>query len=425
MERIDGKRADARGRATSAVVLLVLLLLASVSICGCTDAQEIESVGFILGLGIDIADGGRVRIWVQTAVPSSKPEEAEKQPAWTTSSEGESVWDAMRKLNSRSAKALFRGHIKVLVFSEKYARGGIARALDVLARDGDFRYKSWVVVTSDPIERLFSVQAEHEAVASLHVNDIMLSATRSSTAPLSRFMDLITSLEQPGDQPLLARVSLVKSEPASGESEAGQGANAGQGGASGQEGVEICGSAAFHDDKMVGWLDPEQTAAVLIMRNRLRDYSFTHRMPGREGGTVGVSLSGVRAAIEFPAQASTDPDALRGAEVRIRVRGRVDIREVNSGQQAMSRQSLDELASGLSRQIEENLAQLIHTAQHVLGSDIIGIGEMVRRRVSSRAWDQGISATWHDTFKTLKIVPDVSVEVVKRGMTTSSPVPER
>jgi len=70
------------------------------------------------------------------------------------------------------------------------------------------------VVTSDPVSKVFEVEAEQENMASAYINDMMRHAILSSTAPQSRFRDFISTLGEPGDQPILARVRLVKADPA-------------------------------------------------------------------------------------------------------------------------------------------------------------------------------------------------------------------
>ena len=72
-------RARTRTRTQPGAVLVAVCLLAVVSVSGCRDAREIESVGFVLGLGIDETADGRIEVWAQVALPSAKPAEEEKR----------------------------------------------------------------------------------------------------------------------------------------------------------------------------------------------------------------------------------------------------------------------------------------------------------------------------------------------------------
>ena len=422
-------------------VIVLACLFAAASLSGCRDAREIESVGFVLGLGIDETADGRIEVWAQVALPSAKPAEEEKRESWMTRSVGDTVWDALRQLNNRSTKVLFRAHVRALVIGERFARGGVARALDVLARDAQFRYKSWVFVTSDPVGDVLAVETKQSSSAALFLDDLMRNTARSSTAPRSRFLDLVTSIEEPGDQPLLARVSLVESEDGDGQSEGsarmaetagdrGQGAGGSEGpeGAKGTPETEpkelrVEGSAALCGDRMVGWLDAEETAMALLVCNRLAAYSFVMPMPDNEGGTIGFDMIRSHADTLFPEGIHTGDAAGQVTDVVIRITGTVDIREVVSSEQLMSMQSLEGLQAGISQHLETGVRRLIEAAQNRLGCDIISIGECLRRRVPARVWKEEVASTWLDQFRTLRIVPDVHFEAGKRGMTMQSPRP--
>ncbi len=414
-------------------MLVTVCLVASAFAVGCRDAREVESVGFVLGLGIDETADGRIEVWAQVALPSAKPTEEEKQQSWTARSVGDTVWDAMRQLNNRSTKVLFRAHVRALVFGERFARGGVARALDVLARDGQFRYKSWVFVTSDPVGDVLGVETKQSSSAALFLDDLMRNTARLSTAPRSRFLDLLTSIEQPGDQPLLARIRLAgtadEGKQPEGDARAEEvGGGQGAGGAEGKPEAQpkeltIDGSAALCGDRMVGWLDAEETAMALMVCNRLAAYSFVMPMPGDEGGMVGFDMIRSHAETLFPEGLHISDAVSRVTDVVIRITGTVDIREVLSSEQLMSMRSLEGLEAGISRHLEAGVGRVIEAAQNRLGCDIIGLGECVRRRVPAGVWEEDVAPEWHDQFKTIRIVPDVHFEVGKRGMTMQSPRP--
>ncbi|HNY67647.1 MAG TPA: Ger(x)C family spore germination protein [Bacillota bacterium] len=415
--RTQPSAAWAGQRQRRTVVVLVCLLVAA-SITGCRDAREIESVGFVLGLGIDETADGRIEVWAQVALPSAKPTEGEKQESWRVRSVGDTVWDAVRQLNGKSTKVLFRAHVRALVFGERFARGGVARALDALARDKQFRYKSWVFVTSDPVGDVLGTQTKQSSSAALFLDDIMRNTARSLTAPRSRFLDLLTSIEQPGDQPLLARVRLVEAEDVGGQPE---GAAGGQ--EVGSKELRVEGSAALRGDRLVGWLDAEDTAMALMVCNRLEAYSFIMPMPGDEGGSIGFDMIRSRANTLFPEGIRTPRAAGQVTDVVIRVTGTVDIREVLSSEQLMSARSLERLEAGISRHLEAGVRRLIDFAQNRLGCDVLGIGECARHRLPAKVWEEDVAPTWHDQFRTMRIVPDIRFEVGKRGMTMQSPKP--
>jgi len=106
-----------------AVVCLLCVVLAF-SLSGCWDARDIDHIGFVMGMGVDESDDGQTTVWVQMALPSPSLEKAGEFPGWMGSATGSTIMEAMSVLNTKSAKTLFRGHVRVLVIGERIARKG-------------------------------------------------------------------------------------------------------------------------------------------------------------------------------------------------------------------------------------------------------------------------------------------------------------
>jgi len=187
--------------------------------------------------------------------------------------------------------------------------------------------------------------------------------------------------------------------------------------------LRIEGSAALCGDRMVGWLDAEETAMALMVCNRLASYSFVMPMPGDEGGMIGFEMIRSHADTLFPRGVHTGDAAGQMMDVVIRITGTVDIREVLSSEQLMSMRSIERLEADISQHLEAGVKHLVEAAQNRLGCDIMGIGECARRRVPAKVWEEDMAPAWHEQFKAIRIVPDIHFEVGKRGMTMQSPTP--
>lgn len=436
----------------NAAILAMVCVTLMLATAGCGEGQEIESVGFIMGVGIDEAENGRIRAWVQSAIPSAKPSESAKEESWLASAEGATVWEALRNVGAKSGKVLFLAHVRSLIIGERFARSGLKDLLDVLARVGEFRAKSWVVVTSDPVDRILGVQSPQASIAASYINALMRNAGQLAVAPRSTVLSVIAATEEAGLQPVIARAKLVpqmspQEETPIGRRPEGKGPTSGPnweggaegggaasepGGAGGSSGadsqapssdaIELSGAAAFRADKMMGWLSPEDTAMLLIVKNAGGEYSFIHDLP-RGRGTVAVSILSCRASFDLPKPIPTSVDAFRGARVVIRIRGEVDIRELASDESFSSLDEIEALNRGLSKQVEQRIRALVAVSQDQYGTDLLGMGEAFRQRISVQRWERDIAPRWHEVFRTLEIEPEARLEVRRRGMTVGSPKP--
>lgn len=64
---------------------------------------------------------------------------ADRPPVWTTTSVGATVSEAIANLHRDSPRIPFLPHLKVILFGEDLARGGILPALDALDRERERR----------------------------------------------------------------------------------------------------------------------------------------------------------------------------------------------------------------------------------------------------------------------------------------------
>lgn len=388
-------------------VAMLLALAMAISAAGCRDAVEIEQVGFVIGMGIDEDDDGGVKVILEVAMPTPKPEDLAKEESFAITARGATLWDAILNGDAQSSLRVLLGHVRCLVISERFARAGITRLLDALVRDERFRYKAWVVVTADPIEDVMAASGVGGKMAAMYINDLMQTGAQIAGVPSSRFVDLITSLEQPGDDPLLAAIAIVKQPESGGEEEKG-------------DRLMLRGSAAFRDGKMVGWLTENESAAALVIRNKISGWSFLHEIAGSGGGTAGLSLLTARTTVKLPPAALRDPDLLPGAAVELRVKGTVDMHELLSEKQILTQESVREFEADVSSRVERDIRMLIQSMQHRLDADLIGLGELFRRRMAYSEWTN-VAGKWHEVFPTLNISVVADIGARKRGMTMRSP----
>ena len=425
-----------RGALTRALLALSLLAL-GVMLPGCGGAAEIEDIGFVLAMGVDRHEESGIKLWLQMALPSSGPEGQAQQESLPFITTGETLYQALMKAQAQSSRRIMLGHVRVVVIGERLAREGIAALLDPLVRDGSFRYRSWVVVTPDPVGEVMQVSLGGQ-VAANYINDLMEREAPTAGVPSSRFIDLLLAVEERGMEALLARLALAEQEDdGGGAPQAGGGpgpadtmlGGSGEGvGGEAETGGEapapripvVDGAAVFKGDRMVGWIDRRLSAAVLMLKNAIQGYTFTHELAGEGQNRAVFSLLSTNARFSIPRESLTDPARIRGSTVRVNVAGLVRLRELISSEQYLTLESLERLSADLSARVERDIRDLLHTAQAEFRSDVIGLGERFRQRMSHSKWAQ-VQGEWDEVFSTLNIEVTANIEIRKRGQTMRSP----
>jgi spore germination protein KC len=130
----------------SKVLLFLLILLISSPLSACKNpipvAYEMEDLNFIIALGIDKGtenkDNVRITI-VSERIQGSGKGSQEVKSAEIDSSEGKTIFDALRNISTFNKKKLFWGHIKYVLIGEDIARNNVLGYLDIISRDHEVR----------------------------------------------------------------------------------------------------------------------------------------------------------------------------------------------------------------------------------------------------------------------------------------------
>ena len=131
---------------TIACILLLTMLP------GCWNRRELNTLSIVQAVGIDRTDKGQISISLQILKPNAiKSSTSEKdggsKSVWVVTSEGETVFDALRNTSMQTDRKAYFPHNTVYILSEEIAREGIGDKLDLLGRDPEFRKLPYVFQT--------------------------------------------------------------------------------------------------------------------------------------------------------------------------------------------------------------------------------------------------------------------------------------
>lgn len=135
-------------------VFISCILLASTVGCRKFGAIEIDEILFASVFGVDVdEDGaGNVRITVSSMKVENGGGSGVGSPRKTSdilSSEGRTIFEAVRKLNASSERRLFYAHMKYILIGEEAAKKDILKYLDIFERDYEIRLNALVVIVRD------------------------------------------------------------------------------------------------------------------------------------------------------------------------------------------------------------------------------------------------------------------------------------
>ncbi|MBP7892891.1 MAG: Ger(x)C family spore germination protein [Firmicutes bacterium] len=384
-------------RLSAALVALCLAVAAT----GCWDRKEPDDMVYAVALGFDIDDDGDYVAIAQFANPvaakggvgpGSQP--AGSAPFWTDCAKGRTPFDALTNLSPTLSREMTVSNIEVLLISERLAKRGIAPIMDLVARDNELRLTVSAAVVDGDLKSLLGSQFPEDPIPALSIQRMLNPIHFIDPSAMSPgLLQSIADMLRPGQDLLLPVLRL----------------NAGAGSTSPGPSVTHIGSAAFHRDRMIGWLDGHESRGANFARSRSQHAPISVQSPA--GGLVSIHVTHVASTVA-PRYMDGDVSVLIKAKVEGHVQGQTGLGKGQAGVDFAGPESLRDLRSCLAQCVREDI-QAALTKSRQYRSDFIGLGNAVYRRLP-RVWRAGVGDHWYE------LLPDVKVDIEVEAALTSS-----
>jgi Ger(x)C family germination protein len=402
-----------------------LLLLAPL-MSGCWDRLEIEDRAVILAVAIDKAtkedianledrSGGdptpsdkdttsnspkvNIKVTVQIAVPGRIPlgpgggggatAKPEQQPVWIMRITGQTINEALVKLQQRVANRLFFGHLRVIVISEEIAKMGVDDFNDYFRREPQIRRTVWMTISKGKAEPFLTIMPQLERVPTLYLQGTLEHGVKQGKIP-NDFVGVFWSADSAkGQQGYLPYVRLTS-----------------------KNSYEIDGLAFFNGDRMVGVTTPVEVGYFMGIKSvNPGGYSVLANIPG-SGETIMFHYTHRNSKIDVKVV-----DGIPHFTISIQLEG--DLSEKSDDSVIFDKETLHEMQNQLEKDALQGFKSLIKKTQEK-GSDIFGFGEIVRAKKPDY-WNRHIRTeeNWIEMYKRIDCDFKLRVHVRRIGAKSS------
>lgn len=390
------------------LVLLLIHIVITLLLSGCWNRRELNELAIAVAAGVDWVDG-RYRLSVQVAVPgqvAAKRSGGPQAPATLYTTEGDTIFEAARRMTQISPRKIYFSHLRMFLMDEAMAREGIAKVLDLLSRDHEFRPDFYLVVTRGATaEETLKIMTPMETIPanklydSLQISDQVWSPSMAVT--LDQLMNDLTSS---GKHPVLTGLVIT------GNRDIGET----------KKNVEniytpshlkYSGLAVFKLDKLIGWLGEKDSRGYRLIKGEVK--SSVDFIPCRNEGKVILETLRTDAKMKGRiVQSRPEMDITINMEGNI---GSVDCSGLDLSQPATVR----DLEVEMEERLTQNLESVINKVQTEHKVDIFGFGEALRRS-HPNAW-KGMKEDWNDRyFPNLQTHIHVDYRIRRTGTTNDS-----
>lgn len=380
--------------------LLSLLLLAALG--GCWNSRELDTLGIVMGVGIDAAENSDELLFTAQLVKPGEigsPQQsggANGAPFWNIQSASSTVFGAVRSLTAKADRKLFFPHNELIVLGREAAEGGVLRYLDFFQRGHETRSGVMLLVADGEAAALLDVPAELEDVPAVNMAELArqyaASTAMSPAVKLSGFVENLMSGSTGATVPL---AEIVRDE------------------RSGKDAVAITGTAVFRGDRMVGTLTPTEGRGLMWVLGEVK--SGVLAVPDPDGAPVSLEI--------LRAKTRVTPRLENGEPIiRVEVREEGNLAEETGTADLTGLAAVSFLEDRAAEAIRQEIAAALRRAQ-ALHTDIFGFGEALRRKYPD-AWD-GMKDDWDARFQTLKVELSIDTNIRLIGRINRPSVPEK
>jgi spore germination protein KC len=375
---------------------------------GCWSRRELNSLGIVVGVGIDKSDK-QYEVSIQIVNPgeisSSKGGGgSDRAPVTAYSSKGNTVAEAIRKLSSVTPRKSYFSHVRMVIMSEALAREGISETLDYLSRNHEFRTDFYFAISRGmSAQEMLSVITVMEKIPSNRIyNTLAIAEKEWSPVTTVQLDDLIKSVVNKGNNPVLTGIRLV------GDLEASQTKK-------NFESIQPLGVlqpwglAVFHGDRMVGWLNEEESKGFSDLTNKLKRSVLNIACP--TGGYLAVDI--IRSETKVKGLVVNGKP-----KVDVSLRTEANVSDVECKIDLAKGETLSFLEQEIEKEMKKHGEASVKKAK-LLKTDIFSFGEAIHR-AEPVYWSK-VKEEWNRHFAELTV--DIKVDArIRRLGTIGDPI---
>ncbi|GIO31312.1 MULTISPECIES: Ger(x)C family spore germination protein [Paenibacillus] len=381
---------------------LVLALTIMSSISGCWSSYEINNLAIVTLLGIDLDENGQFKMSALIVDPTMMNSGGQgggkmESPFLIASATGTNLFDSIRKISSTIPKKVYWAHLQAIIFGSEAAKDKMIPALDILARQHEFRKNIDVLVSKGKASDIIGMRPNLKSDMGAEIRGIIRLSPKTSLTMVSDISRLTQDISSDRTDHITGEISpsmekgveIIKSNKTT-------------------SAVSIRGTAVFKQDHFAGWMDQKETRGVLFLRDKVK--GGIAKVPCRRdpSGMVSLQFSNVTTQ-KTPMIVNGQP------EMKVSIDVKADIDEITCPDFHLNTQEVQYLNLKLKEQVIEYVEKALQKGQRQWGTDIFEFGDVIYKRFP-KEWAK-LKSSWRiDGLKKMKVRLDVSAHVTRSGL---------
>jgi len=374
------------------ITLLVGIILITATITtGCWNYREIDKLSIVAGVAIDKGINNQYQMTVELIQISAGKDT--KMTSKTITMEGKTMFDVARNIISLSGKRLYWSHAKVIILSKEIASEGVSKTIDWYTRDSETREDTYILISEGAsAKELFEGQETTEDIKSFTLEEMVKNQESLNKAPVTDILKFDIESKPKGMSTIIPAAHLKKVD--------------------GKMIPQIMGSAIIKNNKLVGFLNGEETRDLNFIRNEVKGGILVEGMQENDVPTL-VSLE------IFKSKTNVTPvEDGEDLEIYLNIDTTVAIDEMQGTENIFDDEGRKKLEQSAENTLKERIESLIKKVQSDYDADIFGFGAKFRED-KAQVWNS-VGDDWEEAFKDLKVNVNTRVHIKNSAVLSKS-----
>ncbi|NMC56835.1 MAG: Ger(x)C family spore germination protein [Eubacteriaceae bacterium] len=369
--------------------VFALILLFVVPMFGCWDYVTLPDTGVVLAMAVDkdpATNNYKLAFDIIDMKNSSKDKGIKDI---IVESEGVTIFDAIRNAKRKLAVKVFFGNMEVIVVSDELARTeGIMNIVEFMIRDQEPRETLNILISQEKTAKELLLLQGITNMSGSELHEIV-HEDRKVTAKTENveLFEIFNMLEGKNQQLALPAFHKVKADD--------------------KETFESNGCAIFKEDKLIGYLSPDDTFYYLMITDKLQGGIMNLQVQKDRLTAFEIYKSKTKLSYEYDKK--TDKfKMIIGIEIF------ASIHDFPGQNELIDENNIKNMQEAAQKGITDNIKRVVSEIQNNYDSDIFGFGELIYRK-NPKLW-KNISKDWDKYFKNLEVEVKPHVQIKETGL---------
>lgn len=379
-------------------IKFLILLLPLLS--GCYNYRELNELGITTAVSIDYKDNNfYVIAEVINPIKQQDASSSNNSPFINYNSSSSSLQDAFRKVVLESPRQLYAAQLEIIVLSEEVVNNHLEEVLEYFARDPESRTEIKIIVAkTEDSTKAITLQTLLTSLSSSNIiNSLDLQSKVLGMSYPVTLNELLNMYIDPYLEVVLPSMTLYGNYEIGDEKE-----NITT--SSPKAIVKIDGSTITKDNKILGYLDLEESKILNLINGKLKETII--KMNYYDGYII-FEPNRIKVSRELD---------IKNNIIKINISGYSKTKEIQSNIDLKDPKEVEKLNKALNMELEKKITDTFNSIREKYGTDVFGFQELYYR-TNYKYFKENCTNWYENIYPKIKLEVKANVRLYEKGNT--------